>query len=129
MNSTITEPAYFAFDGANGESIVYWAMLPCAIAEGEASPSLSDLARGKRAAAMAVLLDGIVTPSVMRFARKALGHTRAGFARALSSAILLDDVEAWERGIRRIDPRSVARAIDLLRISDRGGLVAERVRR
>lgn len=126
----VTEPAYFPFDDADGAAIVYWVPPPCAMYDGEAMSSLLDLdlARGERAAALAVLLDGVVTPATMAYARTALGRTRAGFAEALSSAVSLGDVEAWERGIRRIDPRAVSRTIDLLRDSDLGGLVAERVR-
>lgn len=92
---------------------------------GEVLYSLQDMARAERAIALAALTDGRRDPAALRFARKSMGYTRAGFAASMDVALFT--VEVCEDGREAVAPEMVGRIIGLLTQSDRGGFVAQRV--
>ncbi len=86
---------------------------------------IGELAKVEQAIALAALEDGCRDPEALRFARKAMGYTRAAFAAELEMANVT--VESCEEGRWLIAPEMVGRLVGLLAQRDRGGFVARRV--
>lgn len=84
-----------------------------------------EMAKVEQAIALAALEDGCRDPEALRFARKAMGYTRASLAAAMDVA--LATVEACEDGREAAAPEMIGRLVDLLTERDRGGFVARRV--
>lgn len=93
---------------------------------GDECVSPDNLARAERALALAAMRDGFTVPSVLLFARAALGLSRAEIAREVMESD--DAVVAWETGALRLPPAVGEDMVVLLEQSDRGGMWAMRMR-
>lgn len=94
--------------------------------DGDECVSPDNIARAERALALAAMRDGFFAPSVLLFARTAMGMSHAEVAREVMETPFA--VAAWETGVLKLPPVVADDLVVLLEQSDRGGLTARRMR-
>jgi hypothetical protein len=111
----------------NGVTIrIYEVHPPAASKRGDdVCVSLVNLARAERAMVYAAVAGGMFSPSVIAFARRAIGMTRVELALQMSANV--GTVIAWEKGDARMNTEERDDLVALLEQSDRGNLIARRV--
>lgn len=124
MNRTIRIEQLFrgADDGVSVRR--YEVHAPVVRKKGDDCVTAENLARAERALAFVAMSDGLRSPSLLRYAREALGMSMAELARQITATE--SGVRAREHGACSVDAETADDIIALLEQSDRGGMLARR---